>query len=92
VKLLPQLVLRSCAPEGLSEAARALGGSPVEASPGKLLLLLFRAKSGLTGADDRAFFCSFFAVCGAIELLDLSFSPNANPRKFSSATLVESAA
>jgi len=38
------------------------------------------------------FFCSFFAVCGAIELLDLSFSPNANPRKFSSATLVESAA
>lgn len=38
------------------------------------------------------FFCSFFAVCGVIELLDLSFSPNANPRKFSSATLVESAA
>ena len=38
------------------------------------------------------FFCSFFAVCGAIELLDLSFSPNANPRKFSSGTMVESAA
>jgi len=38
------------------------------------------------------FFCFFFAVCGAIELLDLSFSPNANPRKFSSATMVESAA
>jgi hypothetical protein len=72
----------------LSEAARALGHSPLEASPGKLLLLLFRAKSGLTGADDR----SFFPVCGASELLDLSFSPNANPRKFSSATLVESAA
>jgi hypothetical protein len=88
VKLLPRLVLRSCAPEGFPEAARALGCCPVEASPGKLLLLLRRAKSGLTGADNR----SFFAVCGAIELLDLSFSPNANPRKFSSATLVESAA
>jgi hypothetical protein len=29
-----------CAQPGLSEAARALGCSPVEASPGKLLLLL----------------------------------------------------
>ncbi|WP_445248102.1 hypothetical protein [Microcoleus sp. OTE_8_concoct_300] len=48
-----------CAQPGLSEAARALGGSPVEASPGKLLLLLFRGKSGLTGADDRSFFAVF---------------------------------
>jgi hypothetical protein len=47
------------ASSGLSEAARALGGSPVEASPGKLLLLLFRGKSGLTGADDRSFVALF---------------------------------
>ena len=90
MKLLLRLVLRSCAPEGFPEAARALGCSPVEASPGKLLLLLRRAKSGLTGADDRSFFAVFLRC--AIELVDLSFSPNANPRKFSSATLVESAA
>ena len=59
MKLLPRLVLRTCAPEGSEEAARALGCSPVEAGPGKLLLLLGRAKSGLTGADDRSFFAVF---------------------------------
>ncbi|UNU23360.1 hypothetical protein D0A37_05240 [Microcoleus vaginatus HSN003] len=46
---------------GFREAAIALGCSPVEAIPGKLLLLLARVPLGLNVADDRSFF-AFFAL------------------------------
>ncbi|WP_333202651.1 hypothetical protein [Microcoleus sp. S28C3] len=39
---MPRSVLRSCAPSGFPEAARALGCHPVETNRGKLLLLLAR--------------------------------------------------
>jgi hypothetical protein len=60
--------------------------------PGKAAAIAGASQIRVDWRGRSIFFCSFFAVRGAIELLDLSFSRNANPRKFSSATLVESAA
>ena len=78
---------------GLSGGGESFRLQPGWGEPGKAAAVAGASQGGLTGADDRSFFVfSFFAVHGAIELLDLSFSPNANLRKFSSATLIESAA
>ena len=83
--------------EELCAGGLVRGGESFRRQPGwgELMKAAAVALSSQIRVDWRGrsiFCCSFFAVCGAIELLDLSFSPNANPRKFSSATLVESAA
>lgn len=82
---------------GLSGGGESFRLQPGWGEPGKAAAVAGASQGGLTGADARSFFALsffalFFAVRGAIELLDLSFSPNANLRKFSSVTLVESAA
>lgn len=74
---------------GLSGGGESFRLPPGWNEPGKAAAVDGARLGGLTGADDRSFF-ALFLWRGAIELLDLSFSPDANPRKFSSATLVES--
>ena len=83
---------------GVAERADESAGR-VEANPGKLLRLWARSPVGLTATDDRSFFDLFFTVRGAMATPRLtptnfsffSFSLNANPSTFSSATPVQSA-
>jgi hypothetical protein len=75
---------------GLSRGGETFSLQPGE--PGKAAAVAAASQIRVDWRGRSIFCCSFFAVCGAIELLYLSFSPNANPRKFSSGTLVESAA
>ena len=77
---------------GLSRGCESFRLLPGWGEPGKAAAVALSSQIRVDWHGRSIFFCSFFAVCGAIELLDLSFSPNANPRQFSSATLVESAA
>jgi hypothetical protein len=77
---------------GLVRSGQSFRLQPGWGEPGKAAAVAGTSQIRVDWRRRSIFFCSFFAVCGAIELLDLSFSPNANPRKFSSATLVESAA
>jgi len=76
---------------GLVRGGESFRRQPGWGEPGKAAAVALSSQIRVDWRGRSIFFCSFFAVCGAIKLLDLSFSPNANPRKFSSATLVESA-
>ena len=76
---------------GLGRGGESFRRQPGWGEPGKAAAVAGASQIRVDWRGRSIFFCSFFAVCGAIKLLDLSFSPNANPRKFSSATLVESA-
>jgi hypothetical protein len=77
---------------GLSRGCESFRLQPGWGEPGKAAAVAAASQIRVDWRGRSIFFCSFFAVCGAIELLDLSFSPNANSRKFSSVTRVESAA
>jgi hypothetical protein len=77
---------------GLVRGGESFRRQPGWGDPGKAAAVAGASQIRVDWRGRSIFFCSFFTVCGAIELLDLSFSPNANLRKFSSATLVESAA
>jgi len=77
---------------GLVRGGESFRPQPAWGESGKAAAVALSSQIRVDWRGRSIFFCCFFAVCGASERLDLSFSPNANPRKFSSATLVESAA
>ena len=77
---------------GLSGGGESFRLLPGWGEPGKAAAVAGASQIRVDWRGRSIFFCSFFGVWGASDLLSLSFSPNANPRKFSSATLVESAA